>query len=160
LYLTHDGGSSWSQQNLALPASYEKYRYLPQAPVFFGQDGFLPLTIYRPEAAELTFYTSHDGGLTWGGNPAAPAQRIKACLPALADALHIWCWDGGPTLFTTRDGAQTWDETRTSLDLSGNLSQLELVPGITAWALTRLDQAGRSQLYRTSNGTNWEPLIP
>jgi photosystem II stability/assembly factor-like uncharacterized protein len=108
----------------------------------------------------MTFYTSQDGGLTWTGNPADARRVIQPGLPAVADALHIWCWDGGASLYTSRDGGQTWQDTQASLDLSGNLSVFEVVPGITAWALTRLDDAGHSQLYRSSNGVNWTPLIP
>lgn len=156
LYITRDGGVSWSPVSLPLPAGYEKFQYLPQAPVFFGKDGFLPLTIYRPEAADLTFYTTHDGGLTWSG----AGQEVKPGLVAFTDGLHAWCWDGGTTLYTTRDGAQTWDTLQPALDLSGNLSRLEFVPGFTGWALTRLDDSGHSQLYRTTDGVHWTTLIP
>ena len=159
LYGTHDGGISWSQQSLPLPAGYQAYQYLPQAPVFFGKDGFLPLTVYRLGTTDLTFYTSHDGGLSWAGNPANSDQVINPGLPAFADALHIWSWDGGTRLYVSTDGAQTWQAAQASLDLSGSLSRLEFVPGFTGWALTRLDEAGHSQLYRTTNGTNWTPLI-
>jgi photosystem II stability/assembly factor-like uncharacterized protein len=160
LYITQDGGVSWSQQSLSLPAGYAAYQYLPQAPVFFGKDGILPLTIYQSGSTAMTFYTSQDGGLTWTGNPADARRVIQPGLPAIADALHIWCWDGGASLYTSRNGGQSWQDTQASLDLSGNLSVFEVVPGITAWALTRLDDAGHSQLYRSSNGVNWTPLIP
>ena len=160
LYVTRDGGVSWSQQNLPLPAGYEKYQYLTQAPVFFGKEGFLPLTIYRPNEADLTNYTTRDGGLTWSGDPSNPAQVIKPGLPSFADGLHAWCWDGSATMYTSHDGAQTWQDLQPGLDLSGNLSRLEFVPGYTGWALTRLDETGHSQLYRTTDGLHWTPLIP
>jgi photosystem II stability/assembly factor-like uncharacterized protein len=158
-YTTHDGGKSWSQQNLPLLAGYEKYQYMLQAPVFFGKDGFLPLTIYRSGTTELAFYTSQDGGQTWRRNPANPERVIEPCQPAIAEAQQIWCWDGGNNLYSSRDAAQTWAVTHPGLDLSGILSRLEFVPGFTGWALTRLDEAGHSQLYRTTDGTNWTPLI-
>jgi photosystem II stability/assembly factor-like uncharacterized protein len=164
LYITHDGGVSWAKQSVPLPAVYEAYQYLPQTPVFFGKDGFLPLTIYKSGTSDLTFYTTHDGGLTWTGDPANANQVIQPGLPAFADALHIWSWDGGTSLYSTSDGAQTWDDTKPTLDLSGNLSRLEFVPGpagwFTGWALSRVDEAGNSQLYRTTDSTNWRPLIP
>ena len=164
LYITHDGGASWSQQNLPRPAGFEKSQYLPQAPVFFGQDGFLPLTIYQPDRTNLTFYTTQDGGSSWNGDPANASHVIHPGLPAIADVMHIWSWDGGASLYHTSDGAQTWAAVTVALDLSGNLSQLEFVPAgagrFTGWALTRLDEGGHSQLYRSTDGTNWKPLIP
>ncbi len=159
-YVTHDGGISWTQQSLPLPAGYEAYQYLPQAPVFFGKDGFLPVTVYLPGRAVLTFYTSQDGGLSWNGDPANAGQTLPPGLVAIADAQHTWCWDGGVRIHFTSDGAQTWSDSPTSPDLSGALARLEFVPGFTGWALTRLDNAGHSQLYRTTDGIQWTPLIP
>ena len=160
LYLTHDGGGTWSLQSLPLPAGYEQYQYLPQPPVFFGQAGFLPLITYRAGTPDLTFYVTRDGGQTWSGDPADPVRVIKPCQPALADAQHIWCWDGGNRLYSSTDGAQTWAVGNPGLDLGGNLSRLEFVPGFTGWALTRLDDARHSQLYRTTDGLHWTPIIP
>jgi photosystem II stability/assembly factor-like uncharacterized protein len=159
LYMTQDGGVSWAQQNPSLPAGYEAYQYLTQAPVFFGQEGFLPVTIYLPGKSVLTFYTSQDGGLNWNGDPANAGQTIPAGLAAIADTQHIWSWDGGATIYSTSDGAQSWANRPASQDLSGVLSRLEFVPGFTGWALTQLDNAGHSQLYRTTDGMNWTPLI-
>ena len=163
LYITQDGGASWSQQSLALPTGYASDQYIPQAPVFFGKDGFLPLTIGLAGSTEFTVYATHDGGLTWSGAPGNTKQTIPPGLPAFADARHIWSWDGGTTFYSTSDGAQTWSGSIASLNLSGNLEQMEFVPAaagrFTGWALTRLDETGHSQLYRTKDGINWTPLI-
>jgi photosystem II stability/assembly factor-like uncharacterized protein len=159
LYVTQDGGVTWSQQNIPLPAGYTAYQYLTQAPAFFGKEAFLPVTIYLPGRPVLTFYTSQDGGLSWNGDPANAGETIPAGLVAIADAQHIWCWDGGARIYFTSNGAQTWSDSPASLDLSGVLGRLEFVPGFTGWALTRLDNAGHSQLYRTSDGIHWEPLL-
>jgi photosystem II stability/assembly factor-like uncharacterized protein len=164
LYVTRDGGISWSQQRVPLPAGYPAYQYMPQAPVFFGKDGFLPLTIYKPDATVFTVYITHDGGLTWIGDPTDVHKVIQPGLPAFADAMHTWSWDGGTVLFITTDGAQTWEDAATTLDLGGRLSRLEFVPApegrFAGWALTRLDEAGHSQLYHTTDGFNWTLLNP
>jgi photosystem II stability/assembly factor-like uncharacterized protein len=164
LYESRDGGASWAQQALPLPAGYADYQYTSQAPVFFGKDGFLPLMIHKADMTDFTFYTSHDGGLTWSGDPGEAGKVIKPGLAVFADALHGWCWDGGAKLYQTLDGAQTWGTIPANLELSGRLAQVEFVPapsgGFTGWALTRADDAGQSQLFRSTDGSTWLPLIP
>ena len=165
LFVTRDGGVSWSRQDIPLPAGYATYQYMPQAPVFFGSDGFLPLMVYLSDTTGFTFYTSHDGGTTWIGDPSKAGSLLASGLYAFADALHGWCWDGGTNLVATTDGAQTWGMIHPGLDLGGRLSQMEFVPavgsGFTGWALTSVDDTGHSQLYRTTdNGITWMSLIP
>lgn len=165
LFLTRDGGISWSQQGIPLPAGYGDNMYMAQAPVFFGNDGFLPLLVYLSNTTVFTFYSTRDGGLTWTGDPANAAAIIPPCTYAFADALHAWCWDSGTTLYSTSDGARTWSGTPANLDLGGRLQQMEFLPAsgghFTGWALTNVDDSGHSQLYTsTDNGVTWTPLIP
>jgi photosystem II stability/assembly factor-like uncharacterized protein len=165
LFITHDGGVSWAQQSIPLPPGYEIYQYMPQAPVFFGGTGFLPLMIYLSATTDFTFFTTHDGGASWSGDPANTNDVITPGHYAFVDPIHGWCWDGGINLYFTTDGAKTWSRMLTSLDLSGRLSQLEFVPGTAGqfigWTLTSMDDAGRSQLYKTTdNGITWMQLIP
>jgi hypothetical protein len=166
LFVTRDGGVSWSRQDIPLPAGYGTYQYMPQAPVFFGRDGFLPLLVYLSNTTAFTFYTTHDGGTTWIGDPANASRMIAPGIYAFADALHGWCWDGGKNLYATTDGAQTWSKLLTGLDLGGRLSQMEFVSGSTpggfsGWALSSVEDAGHSQLYKTTdNGVTWTSLIP
>jgi photosystem II stability/assembly factor-like uncharacterized protein len=164
LYVTQDGGISWSLQDLILPAGFAAYQYMPFPPVFFGMEGFLPLVIYLPNSTGFTFYRTNDGGLTWEGDPADATKVITPGRPAFADAMHAWSWDGGVILYSSKDSAQTWQGSPTTLDLTGLLAQLEFVPspsgGFTGWALSGVDDTGRSQLYRTTDGINWTTLIP
>ena len=164
LYVTRDGGISWSQQSVALPAVYQVYQYLVQAPVFFGKNAFLPLTIYLPDRTVQTFYTSQDGGASWMGDPAEAGNDILPGLFAFSDGAHAYSWDGGSSIYITNDGAQTWTAVATNLNLSGNLAQMEFAPFTdvipVGWALTRVDEAGHSQLYHSTDGLQWKALIP
>ena len=164
LFVTQDGGVSWERQSIPLPIGYETFQYMPLAPYFFENDGFLPLMIYLSDSTALTFFTTHDGGTNWTGDPTNANSMVIPGLYAFADALHGWCWDGGTNLFSTADGGQIWNEILASLDLRERLSQMEFVPGIagqfTGWALSSVDEAGHSQLYRTTdNGGTWTALI-
>jgi photosystem II stability/assembly factor-like uncharacterized protein len=165
LFVTHDGGATWSQQFIPLPMGYESYQYVPQAPVIFGNDGFLPLIIVLPGMTDFTFYTTQDGGTTWTGDPSNATRVISPGRIAFIDSQHGWSWDGGAIFYTTSDGGQIWGGSSTSLDLSGQLSKIEFVAGTTGgytgWALTGVDGAGHSQLYQTTdNGNTWITLVP
>ena len=127
---------------------------MPHAPIFFGQDGYLPLTIYLPSTTELTFYITHDGGTTWTGDLGNSNKIITPGRYAFADALHGWSWDGGSTLYSSSDGGQTWSGIKPDLDLAEKLKQVDFVPSgadaFTGWALTGLDETNHSQLYKTT----------
>lgn len=166
VFVTRDGGITWAQQGIPLPPSYAAYQYMPQAPLFFGMDGFLPLMVYASDATDLTFYITHDGGTTWAGDPTRANGILPPCTFAFADALHGWCWDGGATLYSTTDGTQSWTATHTSLNLVERLLQMGFVTSpapdqFTGWALTNVDESGQSQLYQTTdNGVTWATLVP
>jgi photosystem II stability/assembly factor-like uncharacterized protein len=165
LFLTQDGGISWQQQSIPLPAGYENFQYMPQAPVIFGRDGFLPLLIYLSNSTDLTFYFTRDGGTTWTGDPKI-ASRVS--IPghfSFTDGIHGWNWDGGTSLFSTTNSALSWVALPTNLDLKDRLAQIDFVRGpgdqFTGWALTSVDDSGHAQLYKsTDNGAAWTQLIP
>jgi photosystem II stability/assembly factor-like uncharacterized protein len=166
LYITHDGGVSWAKQMVPLPPGIITNQFLAQAPTFFGQDGYLPISIYYPGSVIQSFYVTHDGGITWSGDPTDTQKSLPSPgAYSFVDALNGFGWNGGANLYFTDDGATHWASLRPNIDLSGRLSQLEFIPGpdgnFTGWALTSMDESGHSQLYKTNdNGSNWTPLIP
>ncbi len=165
LYVTHDGGVSWTQESLQLPAGDENDLTMAHPPLFFGQAGLLPLTIYLPNSSILAFYSTHDGGLTWSAGSGASTATVPPGRYSFADAVHGWSWDGSNIIFTTTDGGQSWESHTTSLDLFGKLTQIDFVPSpggtFTGWALSGLDETNHSTLYQThDNGAAWTVLNP
>jgi photosystem II stability/assembly factor-like uncharacterized protein len=165
LYITQDGGVSWGQQTIPLPQKINTNQFLVQAPAFIGQDGYLPILVYYPDTVVQTFFISHDGGTTWSGDPTDMHKIIlNPCVYSFADALNGFCWNGGTDLYYTRDGSSSWANLKPDVNLSGQLTQLEFIPGtagkFTGWALTNVDDTGHSQLFQTTDsGSNWIPLI-
>lgn len=162
LFATHDGGSTWAQQNLPLPAGFETYQYVTSAPVFFGSSGYLPVLVYSPAGSPyLTFYTSSDGGASWSGDPSDANRVISPGSCSFSDASNGHCWDGGANLYFTSDGAQVWGGLAPSLDLSGLVTKLDFNAFNDGLVLTSVDSDGHSRLYHTTDGGfTWTPLLP
>lgn len=161
-YVTHDGGSTWAMQPISLPSGFEANQYTPYSPFFFGQDGYLPLMIYFPVGnTELLFYVTHDGGLTWTGDPTSAYQVVTPGHWSFPDASTGFVWDGGTNFLFTTEGAQSWTGVSTSLDLSDSLASIDFVDSTTGWALTGPNDSGLTWLYRTDDGGGtWTQLIP
>lgn len=163
LFATHDGGVTWAMQTLTLPAGYETNQYMPFAPIFFGQDGFLPLTMYFPGGnIEQVIYVTHDGGVTWTADPTSANQVVTTPGSySFANAQDGFIWNGGSTFYFTTDGAQTWGGMSATLDLSDSLSRIDFVNATTGWALSGPDASGTSRLYHTiDGGATWTQLTP
>jgi len=69
IWWTADGGDIWQKLTITLPEQYtaEKYRFTPQTPTFYGEDGTYPITVLDSESeTEHTIYMySNDYGETW-----------------------------------------------------------------------------------------------
>jgi photosystem II stability/assembly factor-like uncharacterized protein len=160
LYATHDGGVSWAQVDVPLPAGEADAMTMAHPPIFFGQEGLFPLTL--TDSTSLLFYLSHDGGATWS---ASGQQSILQGRYSFADPTEGWVWDGTNPPAMTIDGGKTWQTLSTSLSLPGTLNTLQFVPAgegrFTGWALSDLDQNNHSTLYQTTdNGLTWTSLTP
>ncbi len=163
LYVTHDGGSSWNLQPIPIPPEKAECQFNTFPPVFFGQDGFLPILLYFPSGpVQQVFYVTHDGGTTWIADLSNPSQIIvPAGQYSFADALYGFSWMGGSNIFYTTDGASTWSSRSSDLDLSDSLSMIDFIDSMRGWALTGPGDSGQSRLYQTSDGgATWTLLLP
>ncbi len=158
LYATQDGGVTWNETNLALPAGYESAQTSNDAPQFFSAtDGILAVTLVSPsEAGPLAvIYRTTDGGLTW-----TPGQPIARDLPADFHSFNegvIW---GISEFLVTRDAGQTWGAVVPNENFSDVITSFQFASSLVGWALVSRDSADTS-LYKTTNGgATWTLLIP
>ncbi len=155
LFMTADGGKTWTQQKLTLPQGYTSVMLNIDPPRFFSvTDGILPVSIAGESFVEA-FYTTKDGGLTWTpGVPVGPAGSYD--FVSMQDG---FVWNGG-TLHATHDGGQTWSAIKPNVDLNQNLTGIDFVNPTTGWAAA-MNGEGKSFLYQTTDGgKTWTQLNP
>jgi photosystem II stability/assembly factor-like uncharacterized protein len=107
VFVTHDGGATWSIQNGATVAYFfDSTHGIVENPPFGSNS-----------PARYPIATSSDGGLTWATRGVVP---VSNCIAVFVDLLHGWCIvnpssvdpsTGTPTdaeIYRTVDGGHTW----------------------------------------------------
>ncbi len=171
LSVSTDLGQSWKDLNLPLPdGKYADGLVAPKAPVFFGSEGLLPVSIGKYDAdgalvySVLALYLTRDGGQGWSQAPAILENTVGFFdSPQILspEEAFIRC---GKNLCVTRDGAQTWQTLPDGLDFDLNSSgayvfQYEFVDPAQGWAV--VSDGADFQLWKSSDGgVTWIQLAP
>jgi photosystem II stability/assembly factor-like uncharacterized protein len=173
LSISTDLGQHWTGLNLPLPdQKYADGLVAPKSPIFFGNDGLLPVSIgkYNADGAlaynVLVVYATHDGGQSWSQaaaileNSAGFFDSVQVLSPQEA---FVRC---GKNLCATHDGAQTWLTLPASLDFDINssgsfVSQFQFIDPKTGWAVVPAPDGSNYALWKSSDGgATWTQLSP
>ena len=158
LYRTTDGGVTWSEMNLALPAGYESAQTGNSGPQFFSAtEGVLIVNLVLPSDPGLAtvVYRTTDGGETWTPGQVIPSGR-PADFYTFSDGV---AWGGGQ-FYVTRDAGQTWGALTPNQDFTASLGSFQFASPLIGWALTT-NEASDPSLYKTTDGgATWTLLIP
>jgi photosystem II stability/assembly factor-like uncharacterized protein len=158
LYNSSDGGSTWNEQSGPIPTDFGNVFTGSYPPVFFGENGIMPVTLYS-NVINLVIYTSDDGGTTWIPAPAPVANAGRGELVDFVSPTDGFAWATG-RFAVTSDGAQSWDTITPSVPFGDNFMAMDFVSTSTGWVLT-MNADSHTSLYSTSDGgTNWATLIP
>lgn len=155
-YKTTDGGFTWQAENLPLPPAFADSFVLVEPPCFFGQNtGVLVAGLSGDNLAQVALRT-FDGGNTWQtGFPLNISAPYACVLP-----FNLYFWDGGPTMFVSVDGGESWMSQATNLNLPGELQFFTMANQQYGWALL-LNDDGEQELYASSDGgAVWNLLWP
>ena len=150
LYVTQNGGVNWQRQ--ALPSVQSNGFYQTTPPVFFGNQGILPVAVSLPNGTTGTaLYTTTDGGKTWNAPHAlAPFHLLSTDSIYVANTTHAWAINSNSQLYaTTSANWQQWHL------VSGNAAQYQFVQmsfvnASDGWAIGNVN--GIRVLVRTTDG--------
>jgi photosystem II stability/assembly factor-like uncharacterized protein len=172
LAVSTDLGLHWKDLKLPLPdQTYADGLVAPKSPVFFGNDGLLPVSIGKYGAdgslaySVLAMYVTHDGGQSWSQAPAVLENNVgffdNVQVLSMQDAF-VRC---GNDLCSTHDGAQTWVTLPASLEFDINhnsgtyVFQYQLISPTGGWAV--VSDGTNYQLWQSMDGgATWTKLSP
>jgi photosystem II stability/assembly factor-like uncharacterized protein len=132
LYVTHDGGVTWKQATIGLPAN----SLIVNPPTFFTErDALLPVLISGPApqyAQTSMLFTTHDGGQTWAGK----AIPFDITFGGFADIHHGWAPIDGEdqAIYMTTDGWQHWMKKHID-EAFKRVYNFDFVSATTGWML-------------------------
>ncbi len=159
LSMTSDGGKTWHQQTLSSPKAFSNAEqigdFTTTPPVFFGNDGILPTTVFYQSQSYMVLYVTHDGGKTWAPTTPAPVKGISSNDNIyVADRQHAWFIDS-TTFYATSDGGQSWAKVGQTPSAIGEMSFVDANNG---WAIGPMDNKSPLLLHTTNGGKTWQAI--
>lgn len=158
LFRTDDGGHTWTQVTLELPADAENFELgvdRDQVQFFSAKDGFLAVRM-SGEATQTAVYTTNDSGNTWTLTPTLiPNAGASEFLSAQEAIIY-----NGEQFYVTRDAARTWSTISPNVVFGDSFANMDFVNLSTGWVIT-IDPSNHRSLNRTNDGgATWTPVVP
>jgi photosystem II stability/assembly factor-like uncharacterized protein len=156
-YRTDNGGTSWVQQSLPIPAGYESAGITITAPTFFSpNEAVLPVWMSTNAGRDLFLYATHDGGTTWSPSASFARQSFSTDIVSMQDS---FTWDWAGVFHVTSDAGTTWRQVTPNVSFGDSLRTMDFVSPSTGWVVD-VDANGNIGLYRTvDGGTTWNALF-
>ncbi len=152
LYVTADGGKTWTRPTLPLPPGLNADGGSAQSepPYFFGtQDGVLPVEFFHP-GQPIVFYRTADGGKTWRPTTPLDGGGNQPVYSVVSQSVIVA--SDGAKIYLSTDGGQNWASLQPNVSLAG-LTQIDFTSATRGWALVK----GRL-LGTADGGKTWTQL--
>jgi photosystem II stability/assembly factor-like uncharacterized protein len=161
LYITRDGGATWSLQGLPVPGGVTVPRfhdcYCDLYPPAFqsGDDGLFVAIVFNDPAGTASssaVYVTSDGGASWTPRPSPTSYIVS---PSFISATDGWVADT-TAIYATHDGARSWTRVSKLPVTGGSLQFVDQRHGFASG----LDQK-ESFLFGTDDGgQTWAQVQP
>jgi photosystem II stability/assembly factor-like uncharacterized protein/peroxiredoxin len=146
VFVTHNGGQTWQRQTLPPFPGQVSSSYRTTPPVFFGNNGLMPVTI----PTGLSFYTTTDGGGHWSSGSVIPLQVQQL---AILDQQHIWIISQDRSVHQSTDGGKTW---KTLGSIGKPASAMSFSDTNNGWIVPEGENA--SLLHTADGGRTWQQI--
>jgi photosystem II stability/assembly factor-like uncharacterized protein len=168
-YASRDGGASWAEQRLPLPAGAPADAVVAfvSAPKFVDVlTGCLWAWVQSPSEAGApqafyAFFCTEDGGESWAARPGwVPAEYYTAPVDLVsAQVIFTRCLEA---LCTSRDGARAWQRVESNLafiqDAYPSLANFDFIDSERGWAIVYTSEMDSAIYDTTDGGQTWTPL--
>jgi photosystem II stability/assembly factor-like uncharacterized protein len=155
LYVTRDGGRTWRDVGIALPAGLAGNCICEIHSLRFSdsRNGVFVLTSSASSGAQQSFlYSTTDAGNSWRPGASLPALTYEAFF---IDNSHGWTINGkaNNSVFYTSDGGQHWS-TLGTIPSYGGVVDLQFVNATIGWA-RGAETAGATLIKTSDGGRTW-----
>jgi photosystem II stability/assembly factor-like uncharacterized protein len=157
IFVTHDGGRTWTEATAALLASFGGDLRVYSQPVFSdSRTGLVAVRFQGATDSVTRIYRTTDGGSSW--SYVMPIPGSGALLVTIVDQLH-WIATDGTNAVHTQNGGASWTQLVTQPPLEGlqAIGFVDLKHGWAQWT----DTLGNSHIAATTDdGATWHSLAP
>jgi len=158
-YVTRNGGRTWNDVAIALPAGSSANCICSIVSLRFSdaRNGVFVLIDYSSAGSPQSFtYATNDGGASWQPGPSLPAQTYEA---HFVDRTHGWTVNGkaNNSTLATSDGGQHWATVGTIPSTQGVLD-LQFVNTTVGWAIGS-EPTGNTLIKTLDGGRTWTPQL-
>jgi photosystem II stability/assembly factor-like uncharacterized protein len=167
MVVTHDGGRTWTDAALALPAgSAGAQLFFGQSVFFGGRSGLLAIDFQADTKGITRVYRTSDAGSSWTMASTLPPGVSVSAISFLDP--QRWIGLTGSEVIRTADGGRTWARSP-AVGPPGYAQSFLMADAQRGWALVEMNVCltfksncfSRSGLYATvDGGSTWNQLWP
>ncbi len=156
LFRTDDGGKTWSQVTMMLPADAQSSELtIEQVKFLSPTTGVLAIRL-TSTSLETIIFTTKDGGQTW--DPATAVLPNSGMLEIPSEKEMIFYY--GNQFHVTNDAAATFTVIDPNIAFGESLTDMSFVNTTVGWVITTSPTNQRTLYKTTDGGLTWFPLIP